>query len=141
MTATTADAASGVGFAVKHRRYVDHGAIHYAGNLAAGAYAVGLFGDVATDLCIHLDGDEGLFAGYSDLTFLAPLLAGDVIEVRAEVLAVGGRSRTIGFSAVAVARAVPEEGQTVSRPLPTPHTLVTATGTVVVPHATKQQTP
>ncbi|ABM10587.1 putative Acyl-CoA hydrolase (plasmid) [Paenarthrobacter aurescens TC1] len=101
---------------------------------------MGLFGDAATDLSIHLDGDEGLFAGYRDLTFLSPLLAGDVLEVRAEVLAVGRRSRTIGFSAVAVARAVPKEGQTVSRPLPSPLTLVTATGTVVVPHATKEQT-
>jgi 3-aminobutyryl-CoA ammonia-lyase len=140
VTATIENAASRVGFAVKHRRYVDYGAVHYAGNLAAGAYIVGLFGDAATDLSIHLDGDEGLFAGYRDLTFLSPLLAGDVLEVRAEVLAVGRRSRTIGFSAVAVARAVPKEGQTVSRPLPSPLTLVTATGTVVVPHATKEQT-
>ena len=51
---------------------------HYAGNLVDGAYALGLFGDVATEVCIRTDGDEGLFAGYSDVQFRAPIRAGDV---------------------------------------------------------------
>ena len=41
---------------------------HYAGNLVDGAYALGLFGDVATEVCIRTDGDEGLFAAYSDVS-------------------------------------------------------------------------
>ena len=51
---------------------------HYAGNLVDGAYWLGLFGDVATEVCIRTDGDEGLFASYSDVQFRAPVRAGDV---------------------------------------------------------------
>ena len=46
----------------------------------------GLFGDVATEVCIRTDGDEGLFASYSDVQFRAPVRAGDVLEVTAEVV-------------------------------------------------------
>ena len=59
-----------------HRRYVPYSHAHYAGNLVDGAYGLGLFGDVATELCIRSDGDEGLFASYSDVQFLAPVRAG-----------------------------------------------------------------
>ena len=52
---------------------------HYGGNLVDGAYVLGLFGDVATEACIRMDGDEGLFASYSDVQFRAPVMAGDVI--------------------------------------------------------------
>ena len=45
---------------------------HYAGNLVDGAYSLGLFGDVATEMCILTDGDEGLFASYSDVQFRPP---------------------------------------------------------------------
>ena len=34
---------------------------HYGGNLVDGAHMVHLFGDVATELLIMHDGDEGLF--------------------------------------------------------------------------------
>ena len=64
-----------------HRRYVPYAHAHYAGNLVDGAYALGLFGDVATEVCIRTDGDEGLFASYSDVQFRAPVQAGDVVEV------------------------------------------------------------
>ena len=53
-----------VGTRVTHRRYVPYSHAHYAGNLVDGAYSLGLFGDVATEICIQLDGDEGLFASY-----------------------------------------------------------------------------
>ncbi len=52
---------------VVHRRYVPYSHAHYAGDLVDGAYSLGLFGDVATELCIRHDGDEGLFASYSDV--------------------------------------------------------------------------
>ena len=45
---------------------------HYGGNLVDGAYVLGLFGDVATEACIRIDGDEGLFASYSDVQFRGP---------------------------------------------------------------------
>ena len=34
---------------------------HYGGNLVDGAHMLHLFGDVATELLILRDGDEGLF--------------------------------------------------------------------------------
>ena len=59
---------------------------HYGGNLVDGAYVLALFGDVATEACIRMDGDEGLFASYSDVQFRAPVLGGDVIEATATVV-------------------------------------------------------
>ena len=53
---------------------------HYGGNLVDGAHMVHLFGDVATELLIKLDGDEGLFFRYDEIEFLAPTYAGDYIE-------------------------------------------------------------
>ena len=93
-----------VGATVVHRRYVPYSHAHYAGNLVDGAYSLGLFGDVATELCILLDGDEGLFASYSDVQFRAPVRAGDVLEVTAELVRAGSRSREISFVARVVAR-------------------------------------
>ena len=83
--------------ASSHRRYVPYSHAHYAGNLVDGAYSLGLFGDVATEMCIRTDGDEGLFASYSDVQFRAPVRAGDVLEVTAELVRVGTRSRVMAF--------------------------------------------
>jgi 3-aminobutyryl-CoA ammonia-lyase len=121
------------GFAVTHRRYVPASHAHYGGNLVDGAYVLGLFGDVATEVCIRTDGDEGLFASYADVQFLAPLRAGDVIEATATVIRVGRRSRELEFRAQVVCRAEPERGESASRVLAEPVTVVTARGTVVVP--------
>src|SRR5918998_6895442 len=93
-----------VGLTVTHRRYVPYSHAHYAGNLVDGAYSLGLFGDVATEVCIRLDGDEGLFASYSDVQFKAPVQAGDVLEVTATVTRMGTRSRTIDFASTVVCR-------------------------------------
>ena len=82
-----------VGQRVTHRRYVPYSHAHYAGNLVDGAYSLAAFGDVATEMCIVTDGDEGLFASYSDVQFKAPVRAGDVIEISAEIIRVGRRSR------------------------------------------------
>ena len=75
-----------VGARVTQRRYVPYSHAHYAGNLVDGAYGLALFGDVATELCILTDGDEGLFASYSDVQFKAPVRAGDVVEATAELV-------------------------------------------------------
>jgi 3-aminobutyryl-CoA ammonia-lyase len=122
-----------VGLTVTHRRYVPYSHAHYAGNLVDGAYSLGLFGDVATEVCIRTDGDEGLFASYSDVQFRAPVRAGDLLEITAEVLAVGRRSRTLGFRAVVIGRGRPGSSESAAAILQEPIVATTATGVVVVP--------
>jgi 3-aminobutyryl-CoA ammonia-lyase len=122
-----------VGLTVTHRRYVPYSHAHYGGNLVDGAYVLGLFGDVATEACIQMDGDEGLFASYSDVQFRAPVLAGDVLSVTATVTSVGRRSRVLSFSARVECRADPSRGPSAAVVLDEPVVAVTATGTVVVP--------
>ena len=92
-----------------------------------------LFGDVATKAYIRINSDKGLFASYSDVQFRAPVLGGDVIETTATVTRVGRRSRDLAFEARVVCRADPERGPSASSELDPPVTVVTATGTVVVP--------
>jgi len=121
------------GLTVTQRRYVSAADAHYGGNLVDGAYVLALFGDVATEACIRMDGDEGLFASYSDIQFRAPVLGGDVIETTATVTRVGRRSRDLAFEARVVCRAAPERGPSASGVLDEPVVVVTARGTVVVP--------
>ena len=131
-----------LGLSVTHRRYVPYAHAHYAGNLVDGAYVLGLFGDVATEVCIRTDGDEGLFASYSDVQFRAPVRAGDVVEAEATVTRVGTRSRELSLVARVVCRgAVAGAGDLTGGPsaavvLDPPIVAVTAVGTVVVPVAT-----
>jgi 3-aminobutyryl-CoA ammonia-lyase len=122
-----------LGLMVTHRRYVPYSHAHYGGNLVDGAYSLGLFGDVATEVCIRTDGDEGLFASYSDVQFRAPVIAGDVLEITAVITSVGTRSRRIAFEAKVVCRAQPDRGPSAAAVLAEPIVAVTATGTVVVP--------
>jgi 3-aminobutyryl-CoA ammonia-lyase len=122
-----------LGLTVTHRRYVPYAHAHYAGNLVDGAYSLGLFGDVATEVCIRTDGDEGLFASYADVQFLAPVRAGDVLEVSARVVRVGRRSREIEFAATVVCRGRPDRGEGAAEVLDPPLLATTARGTVVVP--------
>jgi 3-aminobutyryl-CoA ammonia-lyase len=127
------NAAGLVGTTVTHRRYVPYSHAHYGGNLVDGAYVLGLFGDVATEVCIRTDGDEGLLAAYSDVQFRAPVRAGDVIEATAAVVRAGRRSRELAFEAKVTCRADPAGGPSAARVLGEPIVAVTATGTVVVP--------
>ena len=96
-----------VGTTVVHRRYVPFSDAHYAGNLVDGAYSMKLFGDVATELCILTDGDEGLLASYSDVQFLAPVRAGDVLEITCTLTRVGTRSRSLDLAVSVIARGEP----------------------------------
>ena len=119
---------------VTHRRYVPYAHAHYAGNLVDGAYSLGLFGDVATEMCILTDGDEGLFASYDDVQFKAPVRAGDVLEITCELIKAGTRSRVMEFAVYVVARGA----ASVARPgaaemLDEPVLATSARGTVVVP--------
>jgi 3-aminobutyryl-CoA ammonia-lyase len=122
-----------IGRTVVQRRYVPYSHAHYAGNLVDGAYVLAMFGDVATELCVVLDGDEGLFASYSDVQFLAPLRGGDVVEASATLVRAGRRSREIQFAAHVTARSAPERGPSASDVLPEPLLITTARGTVVEP--------
>ncbi|WP_341805224.1 hotdog domain-containing protein [Nocardioides ochotonae] len=125
-----------IGTRVVHRRYVPHSHAHYAGSLVDGAYGLGLFGDVATEMCIRTDGDEGLFAGYADVRFLAPVRAGDVVEATAELVALGTRSRTLELALRVVARGCGSAAQPgAAEVLEPPLLATTARGTVVVPGA------
>jgi 3-aminobutyryl-CoA ammonia-lyase len=117
---------------VEHRRYVPYSAAHYAGNLVDGAWGLGLFGDVATELCIRTDGDEGLFAAYTDVQFRAPVHAGDTVVASATLTRVGTRSRRMDFELVVVTRGNPASGSSAAV-LSDPVVATTATGIVVVP--------
>jgi 3-aminobutyryl-CoA ammonia-lyase len=122
-----------MGVTVTHRRYVPYAHAHYGGSLVDGAYTLGMFGDVATELAIRTDGDEGLLAGYSDVRFLGPVRAGDVLEATVEVVRVGRRSRELRCTAQVVARAQPERGPSAACVLEPPVPVVEATATLVVP--------
>jgi len=121
------------GFSVTHRRYVPHSHAHYGGNLVDGAYGLGMFGDGATELLIHTDSDEGLFAGYSSVEFIAPIQAGDVIEATATLVRIGKRSREIEFEARVVCRSAPDRGPSAADVLVQPIVVTRARGTVVAP--------
>src|SRR3954469_25490705 len=82
---------------------------HYAGGLVDGARMLQLFGDVATELLIRLDGDEGLFRAYRSVEFLAPVYAGDYIEVIGTLIRVGKTSREMRFEARKVIQPQPPE--------------------------------
>jgi 3-aminobutyryl-CoA ammonia-lyase len=122
-----------LGLRVIHRRYVPYGSAHYGGSLVDGAYTLGLFGDVATEVAIRMDGDEGLLAGYSEVRFLGPVRAGDVLEASAEVVRISRRSRELRCRAQVLARAEPERGPSAARVLDIPETVVEAMATLGVP--------
>ena len=122
-----------VGQSVTHRRYVPYSHAHYAGNLVDGAYSLAAFGDVATELCIRTDGDEGLFASYSDVQFKAPVRAGDCLEIEARIVRAGSRSREMEFEVRVVTRGSSERGASAADVLDQPIVATTARGVVVVP--------
>ena len=106
---------------------------HYAGDLVDGAKMLALFGDVATELLIRHDGDEGLFVSYDDVQFLAPVYAGDFIEAEGEIVSVGNSSRKMAFSAKKVIAPVPAAGVSAAEVLAEPIVVCKASGTCVVP--------
>lgn len=133
--AMTASSPAAVGMAVTHRRYVSYDRAHYAGNLVDGAYGLALFGDVATELCVRTDGDEGLFASYSDVQFLIAIAAGDCIEARATLVRVGRRSREMEFELWVTARGNPQRGASAADVLNPPVLATSARGVIVVPQS------
>ncbi|WP_425446201.1 hotdog domain-containing protein [Dethiothermospora halolimnae] len=106
---------------------------HYGGNLVDGAKMLQLFGDVATELLIRNDGDEGLFAGYESVEFTAPVYAGDYIEAEGEIIKKGNSSRKMKFEARKVIKPRPDINDSACDVLEEPIVVCKAVGTCVVP--------
>lgn len=106
---------------------------HYGGNLVDGAKMLNLFGDVATELLIRQDGDEGLFAAYESVEFLAPVYAGDYIEAVGEITKLGNSSRKMTFEARKVIVPRPDINESACDVLEEPIVVCRAVGTCVVP--------
>ena len=106
---------------------------HYGGGLVDGAFCLQVFGDVATELLIRNDGDEGLFRAYDSVDFLAPLYAGDYIEVYGWITEKGNTSRKMAFEAYKVIVAKPEINDSAAEVLEEKVLVAKATGTCIVP--------
>ncbi len=107
---------------------------HYAGNLVDGARMLELFGDLATELLIRSDGDEGLFVAYDEVEFTAPVYAGDYIEARGRITSRGNTSRKMEFTAHKVIAPLREaEHDSAAEVLEEPELVCRASGTCVVP--------
>ena len=105
---------------------------HYGGQLVNGAHMLSLFGDVATELAIQCDGDEGLLVGYESIEFLAPLFAGDFVEATGRITKVGRTSRRIEFEARKVIAARLDISNSAADVLDEPILVGRAIGTTVV---------
>ncbi|MBQ3438265.1 MAG: 3-aminobutyryl-CoA ammonia lyase [Fusobacterium sp.] len=106
---------------------------HYGGNLVDGARMLQLFGDVATELLIQLDGDEGLFKAYDSVEFMAPVFAGDYIEASGEIVNVGNSSRKMVFEARKVIVPRQDISESAADVLDEPIVVCRASGTCVTP--------
>ena len=106
---------------------------HYGGNLVDGARTLGLFGDLATELLIHCDGDEGLFLRYDEIEFKAPVYAGDYIEAVGKIVKIGKTSRVMEFEAHKVIAAQPEVSPSAAKVLEEPLLVTRARGVCVTP--------
>ena len=106
---------------------------HYGGNLVDGAKMLQLFGDVATELFIRHDGDEGLFKAYDNVEFLAPVYAGDFIEATGEIVSSGNTSRKMVFEARKVIIPRGDINDSAAEVLEEPIVVCRASGTCVTP--------
>ena len=109
------------------------GDAHYGGNLVDGAKMLQLFGDVATELLIRHDGDEGLFVAYDKVEFTAPVFAGDFIEAVGEIVKVGNTSRKMVFEARKVIIPRTDISESACDVLDEPVVVCRAEGTCIVP--------
>lgn len=112
---------------------------HYGGNLVDGAKMLQLFGDVATELLIRHDGDEGLFKAYDNVEFIAPVFAGDYIEAVGEITQVGNTSRKMSFEARKVIVPRTDISASAADVLAEPIVVCRASGTCVVPKACQRK--
>lgn len=106
---------------------------HYGGGLVDGAFNLQLFGDVATELLIRTDGDEGLFRAYDSVDFLAPLYAGDYVEAVGWITEKGRSSRKMEFECYKVIQARPDINESAADVLEEKILVCKASGTCIVP--------
>ena len=121
------------------RLRMSHKDAHYGGSLVDGAHMVHLFGDLATELLIKADGDEGLFLRYDEVEFLAPTYAGDYIEAYGEITKIGNTSRKMSFEARKVVVTRPDISASAADFLEEPIVVARATGTCVTPKECKSK--
>jgi len=112
---------------------------HYGGNLVDGARMLALFGDVATELLIRMDGDEGLFVAYDAVEFLAPVYAGDYVEAEGRIVKVGNTSRAMTFEARKVIAARTDVNESAADLCDPPVVVCRASGTCVTPAGKKRR--
>lgn len=106
---------------------------HYGGGLVDGAKMLQFFGDIATELLIMNDGDEGLFKAYEMVEFMAPVYAGEYIEIEGEIIEKGNSSRKMKFEARKTIVPRPDLNDSACDVLDEPIVVCKAIGTCVVP--------
>ena len=107
--------------------------VHYAGGLVDGAYILNLFGDIATELTIRVDGDEGLLRAYDNVEFISPVYAGDFLLIKGKVVKIGNTSRKIVFEAYKIIESIKNAKNNSScKILDLPILVAKASGTTVV---------
>ena len=104
---------------------------HY-GTIAAGAFVMQLFGDLATEITVRRDGDEGLLRAYESVEFLAPVRPGDFLECRATLVRQGRTSRTFEAEAWKVITTRQDLTESAADVLEERILVAKATGTTVV---------
>jgi 3-aminobutyryl-CoA ammonia-lyase len=120
------------GLSVELRMRLSAADAHYGGNLVDGAHGLEIFGDIVTELAIHTDGDEGLFAGYERVEFLAPLHAGDFVRARGTIARMGNSSRTVDLELWKEITVRPDLSDSAADYLDEPQLVTRARGTYVV---------
>lgn len=104
---------------------------HY-GTIAAGAFVMQLFGDLATEITVRRDGDEGLLRAYESVEFLEPVRPGDFLECRARLVREGRTSRTFEAEAWKVITTRYDLTESAADLLEERRLVAKATGTTVV---------
>jgi 3-aminobutyryl-CoA ammonia-lyase len=120
------------GLSVELRMRLSAADVHYGGNLVDGAHGLEIFGDIVTELAIHTDGDEGLFAGYESVEFLAPLYAGDFVLAKGTIVRMGTTSRRVDLELWKQVVARPDLSDSAADYLDEPVLATRARGTYVV---------
>jgi 3-aminobutyryl-CoA ammonia-lyase len=120
------------GLTVELRMRLSAADAHYGGNLVDGAHGLEIFGDIVTELAIHTDGDEGLFAGYESVEFLAPLHAGDFVRAKGTITRMGTTSRAVDLELCKEIVARPDISDSAADYLDEPVIVTRARGTYVV---------
>jgi len=113
---------------------------HY-GTIAAGAFVMQLFGDLATELTVRRDGDEGLLPAYERVEFLVPVRPGDFLECRATIVREGRTSRTFQAEAWKVIETRYDVAESAADVLEEPVLVARATGTTVVQERFQRKPP